>query len=300
MEVEEEILENGGSVNVFEGESKFRNVVCGPVRWLKMLALELHWTFLFGVVSIYGINQGFGNSLGKVATEYYMKDVQKVQPSQYQSLFTVTKIPWIIKPLWGILTDVVPIYGSHRGPYFIIAGVLGVVSFLFLSVQSNLNLYLALFWMTISSTGTAIADVTIDACIAYNSNEHPSLAPDMQTFSNSSSSIGALIGSFMSGILLHLVGSKGVFGLLAFPFAFVIVVGILFKKPKKVNQITFTDAMNAMKSTMERSEVWRPSVFLCISFALCLDIHEGLCSVFGHSRRSFLLVTFGLRFWLGM
>jgi hypothetical protein len=51
-----------------------------------------------------------------------MKDVQKVQPSESHALTAITKIPWIIKPLWGILTDVLPIFGFHRRPYFILAG----------------------------------------------------------------------------------------------------------------------------------------------------------------------------------
>lgn len=90
----------------------------------------------------------------------------------------------------------------------VFAGVLGVVSLLFISLHSNLHLYLALFWMTISSAAMAIADVTIDACTAYNSIKHPSLASDMQSLCSLSSSIGALLGFFMSGILVHLVGSK--------------------------------------------------------------------------------------------
>jgi len=122
MEIEEQNIENRGSVHVVERESNLRSVVCGPVRWLKMLASKLHWSYVFAVVSICGINQGFGYSLGHVATDYYMKDVQKIQPSEYQALFVITRIPWIIKPLWGILTDILPIYGFHRRPYFILAG----------------------------------------------------------------------------------------------------------------------------------------------------------------------------------
>ena len=79
---------------------------------------------------------------------------------------------------------------------------------LFISLHSNLHLYFALMWMTLSSAAMAIADVTIDACTAYNSIKHPSLASDMQSLCSLSSSIGALLGFFMSGILVHLVGSK--------------------------------------------------------------------------------------------
>ncbi|KZV47279.1 hypothetical protein F511_07702 [Dorcoceras hygrometricum] len=96
--------------------------VSTPVAWFKMLANELHWSFVYGVMVVYGISQGLGGSLAKVGTEYYMKDVQKVQPSEAQVYSGITSIPWIIKPLWGLLTDVVPILGYHRRSYFVFAG----------------------------------------------------------------------------------------------------------------------------------------------------------------------------------
>ncbi|KAK2971092.1 hypothetical protein RJ640_027571 [Escallonia rubra] len=51
-------------------------------RMFKMLAMEMHWSFTFGVVMVYGVSQGLGGALSRVGTEYYMKDVQKVQPSE--------------------------------------------------------------------------------------------------------------------------------------------------------------------------------------------------------------------------
>lgn len=93
-----------------------------PVDWIKMLAKEMHWSFVFGVVVVYGISQGLGGALTQVGTDYYMKDVQQVQPSEAQIYSGITMIPWIIKLLWGILTDVIPLFGYRRRPYFILAG----------------------------------------------------------------------------------------------------------------------------------------------------------------------------------
>ncbi|CAK9141328.1 unnamed protein product [Ilex paraguariensis] len=92
-----------------------------PFYWFKMLAMEMHWTFVFGVVIVYGISQGLGGALSRVGTEYYMKDVQKVQPSEAQVYSGIINIPWIVKPIWGLLTDVVPISGYRRRPYFVFA-----------------------------------------------------------------------------------------------------------------------------------------------------------------------------------
>lgn len=104
----------------------FMEMMLRPIQWLKMLSDELHWSFVLGVVIVYGTSQGFGVGLSRVSTQYYMKDEQKVQPSQAQVLVGIIHFPWIVKPLWGLLTDIVPILGYRRKPYFIFAGKLRI------------------------------------------------------------------------------------------------------------------------------------------------------------------------------
>ena len=123
MGEEERLPTHGGEAP----ESEVRSILYSPVHWFKMLARELHWSFVFGVVSVYGVSQGLGGALARVGTQFYMKDVQKVQPSEAQVYAGITSLPWIVKPLWGILTDVVPISGYHRRPYFVFAGNLYVL-----------------------------------------------------------------------------------------------------------------------------------------------------------------------------
>lgn len=209
-EGEEAKLQNIHSEDEEVQESKHNNgicsSICAPVNWFKMLTMELHWNFVFSVVIVYGVSQGLGGAFSRISTEYYMKDVQKVQPSESQVYSGITSIPWMVKPLWGLFTDAVPILGYRRRPYFLFAGSLGVFSMLFLSLHKNLHIVLALLSLTAGSAAVAIADVTVDACVAQNSGSHPSLAADMQSLCALSSSIGALVGFSLSGILVHLLG----------------------------------------------------------------------------------------------
>ncbi|KAI7987696.1 putative folate-biopterin transporter 2 [Camellia lanceoleosa] len=282
MVEEVEIPTHGEIVQQNEPRKGICGCVWAPVYWFRMLAMEMHWSFVYGVVVIYGISQGLGGALNRVGTEYYMKDVQKVQPSAAQVYSGITGIPWIVKPIWGILTDVVSIFGYHRRPYFVLAGVMGIISMLYLSLHEKLHLFLALLFLTGGSAGVAIADVTIDACVAQNSGSHPLLAADMQSLCALSSSIGALVGFFLSGILVHLIGPVGVFGLLAIPFGLVLSVGVLLKEPYTTDftcrQVTqkFTDACKAMWTTLKCPEVWRPCLYMYISLTLSLDIYQGM------------------------
>lgn len=83
-----------------------------------------------------------------------------------------------------------------------------MVSMMVLSLHKNLQLGLALSCLVAGSAGVAIADVTIDACVTQLSISHPTLAADMQSLCGMSSSIGSLVGFSLSGVLVHLFGSK--------------------------------------------------------------------------------------------
>lgn len=281
--VEEEELPICGEI-VPENEAK--KEICGcvyvPIRWFRMLAREMHWSFVFGVVVTYGISQGLGGALNKVGTQYYMKDVQKVQPSEAQVYSGITTIPWIVKPIWGILTDVIPILGYHRRPYFILAGAIGVISMLFLSLDEDLHIFFALLALTAGSASVAIADVTIDACVAQKSGTRPLIAPDMQSLCALSSSIGALVGYSFSGILVHLIGPVGVLGLLAIPSGLVLIVGVVLNESHvpdfSYRQVTekFISACKSMWTTLACPEVWRPCLYMYLSLALSINIYQGM------------------------
>ena len=90
----------------------------------------------------------------------------------------------------------------------LISGLLGLVSMLLISLHSKLHLVFALLALTAGSAGVAIADVTVDACVAQNSISHPSLAADIQSLCTLMSAIGALVGFSISGVFVHLIGPK--------------------------------------------------------------------------------------------
>lgn len=283
MDEEESIQLTGQhSMKVKKPKEGFRGLMTRPISWFRMLGDELHWSFVLGVVIVYGINQGLSVGLVRVSMQYYMKDEQKLQPSEAQFYSGIISIPWIVKPLWGLMTDIVPIFSYRRRPYFIFAGTIGSISMLVLSLHSNLRLAFAMLAFMIGSAGVAIADVIIDACVTENSISHPSLAGDMQSLCGVSGSTGALVGFAISGFLVHMIGPKGVFGVLSIPAGLVILVGMMLQEPlvhnlsyKRVRQ-KFLEAIKAMSTAMKCQDIWRPCLYMYLSLALGLNIHEGM------------------------
>ncbi|CAI0376619.1 unnamed protein product [Linum tenue] len=238
-----------------------------------MLSSNLNPTFILGIFVVYGLSQGFSGSFFRVVTDYYWKDVQKLQPSTVQIYMGFYYIPWVMKPLWGLLTDVFPVAGYRRRPYFVAAGVLGSASALAVALVGELPVAAALTCLVGVTAGMAIADVTIDACIAKSSIEIKGLAADMQSLCGFCSSVGALIGFSTSGLFLALV-------LLAMPPALVAVLGFVIYEVKRSpgGQNDEKDLGVAVKGTwrtIQCPQVWKPSLYMYLSLALSISTHEG-------------------------
>ncbi|XP_050159877.1 probable folate-biopterin transporter 6 isoform X5 [Malus sylvestris] len=263
----------------------FVQILQQPIQWLQMLSSELNPTFVLGVVLVYGLSQGFSGSYFKVVTDYYWKDVQKLQPSVVQLYIGLYYIPWLMKPVWGLLTDVFPVRGYRRRPYFVLAGVIGTVSALTVAFSGNLAAVVALTWLIGVTAGVAIADVTIDACIARNSIEIRSLASDLQSLCGFCSSAGALVGYSTSGFFVHHLGPQGALGLLAIPPIFLTVLGFVIYEQRSTNLHSQRKraveevgvAMSGIYKTIKLPQVWKPSLYMYLSLALSINTQEGVC-----------------------
>ncbi|KAG6649733.1 hypothetical protein CIPAW_07G231000 [Carya illinoinensis] len=214
-----------------------------------MLSSQLNASFVLGIFLVHGLSQGFSGSYFKVVSDYYWKDVQKVQPSVVQLFLGLYYIPWVIKPVWGLLTDLFPVGGYRRRPYFILAGALGTVSATVVALGGSMAVVVALGSLIGVTAAMAIASVTIDACIARNSIEIRSLAPDLQSLCGFCSSVGSLVGYSSSGFFVHHLGAQAV---------------------EKVGV-----AMKGMQETIRCPQVWKPTLYIYLSLALSISTQEG-------------------------
>ncbi len=69
------------------------------------------------------IVEGLGQTGGLIAQplNYFLKQVYGWTPVQVTAYLTVLNLPWIIKPVYGIVSDFVPLFGYRRKAYLILA-----------------------------------------------------------------------------------------------------------------------------------------------------------------------------------
>lgn len=174
------------------------------IGWMNQLRTAFGASFLWLVCLIY-FTQGF-RSFVWTAVSYQLKDNLKLSPSASQFVSSIAFFPWSVKPIYGILSDCIPIRGRKRIPYLILATLLALGPWLVLGIGAsfrNSRVHLMIL-LTVQNLGSAMADVVIDAMIAEAVRlEQASFAGDLQSVSWMAMALGGISGNLLGGYALE-------------------------------------------------------------------------------------------------
>ncbi|KAL9236322.1 hypothetical protein vseg_011007 [Gypsophila vaccaria] len=186
------------------------------IQWVKQLISAFGASFLWLICLIY-FTQGF-RSFVWTAVSYHLKDSLKLSPSASQFVSSVAFFPWSIKPLYGILSDCIPIRGRRRVPYLVISTVLSLLPWPILGLNESMRtskMSLMIF-LTLQNIGSAMSDVVADAMIAEAvRSERAAFAGDLQSVSWLAMALGGIFGSLLGGHALSDLKIETIFLLFA-------------------------------------------------------------------------------------
>ena len=141
--------------------------------------------------------------------------VVQVQPAEAAMLLGFTAVPWMIKPLYGFLSDSFPLFGYRRRSYLVLCGLVGSGAFAALATLASSPAG-ATVALTVASLSTAFSDVITDAIAVERSRGQPqATAGSLQSLCWASSAAGGVVVAYFSGSLVQQRGTRFVFGLTA-------------------------------------------------------------------------------------
>lgn len=203
--------------------------------------------------------------LARLAVSFFLKDDLGLTPAEVGALTGIATLPWTIKPLFGLISDGVPILGYRRRPYLMLSGLLGAVSWLALAtvVQSA---WAAIAAITASSLSVAIGDVIVDSLVVERARrESLSTAGTLQSLAWGASAVGGVITAYLGGLLLEQVTTRTVFAITAtFPLI-VTLVALLISEERVTEQRTWSvmgGQVNQLWQAIRQKAIWMPALFL--------------------------------------
>lgn len=218
---------------------------------------------LVAILMVYFVQGILG--LARLAVSFFLKDDLGLSPAEVAALTGIAALPWTIKPLFGFISDGLPIGGYRRRPYLVLSGLLGAAAWLALAtvVQSG---WAAILAITLSSLSVAVSDVIVDSLVVERARgESHGEAGTLQSLAWGASAVGGLMTAYLGGVLLEQVSTRMVFAITAtFPLLVSLVAWIIQEDPveKAPTWSVIQGQMGQLWQAIRQRAIWMPALFL--------------------------------------
>ena len=221
---------------------------------------------LFAILSVYFVQGILG--LARLAVSFFLKDDLGLSPAQMGALTGIAAIPWIIKPLFGFLSDGLPLFGYRRRSYLILSGLLGSLSWLVLATMVN-SVWGVTLTLLVTSLSVAVSDVIADSVVVERAQqESMSKAGSLQSLTWGTAALGGLITAYFSGLLLEQISARTIFAITAcFPLLVSFSAFLIGEEkpasPSLKNPLANTkNQLQQLGQTIRQKSILLPTIFI--------------------------------------
>jgi MFS family permease len=125
--------------------------------------------FFAVVYTVEGIGQAKVGVIWQPLT-HYLKQSQNWSPVEIAAYLAVLDVPWIVKPLYGMLSDFLPLFGYRRRSYLLLANAGAIAAFLW--TTQVLAPGSIVFALLLTSIAMAISSTVCGALLVENGQRH--------------------------------------------------------------------------------------------------------------------------------
>lgn len=192
----------------------------------------------------------------------FFKD-QGLRPSDVANFFLISTVPWMIKPLYGLVSDFVPLFGRRRKSYFILSTVLAGATGAWLAIFSAHTFWGLALVFTAMGFGLAFSDVLTDAVMVEEGRPHGLTgafqAIQWAAITTASIAVGEVGGSLAEGRDL-----RTAFAIAAcFPMVSLAMVLFFVREPVQQRDAgAFRETAAAIRAALSQRDIWMVAGFI--------------------------------------
>jgi len=201
--------------------------------------------------------------LPNLSLTFLLKETWHLSAGQTADFFAITVIPWLIKPVYGLLSDFVPLFGWRRRSYFLLTtGLAAVMGGILSSLHTYTYGQVALYF-TLMGLGLAFSDVLTDAMMVEN-GQRLALTGPFQAVQWAAISAASIIVGLAGGRLAeHAPLSLAFLIATIFPMiSFGMGVWAVRESPVQAGERQFRAAWQAIRGAIGSRHLWIVAGFI--------------------------------------
>jgi MFS family permease len=106
--------------------------------------------------------------LPNLSITFLLKDAFGLSAAETATFFSITVIPWLIKPVYGLISDFVPLFGQRRKSYLLLTSGMAAAMGLTLTMMGSYTYWGVAIFFTLMGLGLGFTDVLTDALMVEN------------------------------------------------------------------------------------------------------------------------------------
>jgi MFS family permease len=175
----------------------------------------------------------------------------------------IITIPWFIKPVYGLLSDFVPIAGTRRRSYFLIMAALATVSAIAVSLMTGAPYWALAGMITLLWLGVGFTDVLTDALMVEN-GKPLGLTGTFQSVQWAALSASSILVGVAGGYLAEHRAFAAAFALVAsFPLISLLMAWLVVQEPPaRPNLEGLGETWTALRQATGRRDLWLVAGFI--------------------------------------
>lgn len=198
--------------------------------------------------------------------EFYLKESLHYGADQIATFFAILTLPWMIKPLYGLISDYLPMAGYRRKSYLLLMNILAVGGFLYITGTSDTSVIR--YALLLTAFGTAFSDVAVDGLMIELGKKTGQTAKFQSTqwlWFNSAMVISSLAGGLFTQYLPVESAFKVAAGVTAvFPALVTLATWFMIKEePAKANLAMMKETTIGLYSALRSRTLWIVIGFIC-------------------------------------
>ncbi len=215
--------------------------------------------------------EGVGQISGLIAQplSFYLKQVHGWTALQVTAYLAIFNLPWIIKPIYGVLSDLVPLFGYRRKGYLVAANLVAAGAYLW---STQLTAPGELVWaLQLTAYAMAISSTVCGAVLVENGQrlgESGRFVNQQWLWFNAAAMAAAILGGQLVQRLspasaLHVAASI----VAVAPAA--VLFGTLFLIPETktpIDRPAFRGTLDGLTAAFKKRELWIVGIFLFLYY----------------------------------
>ena len=179
---------------------------------------------------ILSFNSGLSH-LSDLAINYYFKDTFHIEPDYYSKILAIIHLPHILKPLFGLFSDIFPIFGYKRKIYILIVGFVSTILLLLLSYL-KINFIKSIIFLTLIDLCISFSTVLSQAIFIELGKNNLDKDKELLSMFYILKNCGLILSSYLKGYLIEKFSIKTVFGIHGFLEVLIIISGFILIEEK--------------------------------------------------------------------